>query len=505
MLRKVLIANRGEIAVRVIRACRELGVGSVAVYSEVDRLAPHVWLADEAYEIGPAKASESYLDIERLIATAQRAGCDSVHPGYGFLAENAEFARACEEAGLVFIGPSPDSIALMGDKTAARRAMQVAGVPVVPGSEDALEDLDAVRRISDSIGYPVLLKAAAGGGGKGMRRVEGAAALKSAFGAARREAEAAFSDPRIYVEKYLENPRHVEVQVLADAHGNTMHLGERECSVQRRHQKLIEESPSPIMTPALRDQMGEAAVAAARQADYRNAGTVEFMVAGDDFYFLEMNTRLQVEHPVTELVTGIDLVHAQLRVAAGERLELEPRQQSGFSIECRITAEDPFNDFLPAGGRIEGMRVPAGAGVRWDAGIAHGSEVTLHYDSLLAKLIVHAVTRERAIARMARALDELLISGVPTVTPFHQRVMRESDFRAGAYHTGYIETHPHLMRAEPDEDTLKAAALAAALLEDDQRRRLQVSEPTRGTGEASWRWPPSGGWSGRGWGQRGRR
>jgi len=498
MLKKVLIANRGEIAVRIVRACRELGVPAVAVYSEADRRAPHVWLADEAYEIGPARAAESYLNIERLIATAQRAGCDSVHPGYGFLAENAGFAEACAEAGLAFIGPEADSIALMGDKTAARRAMSEAGVPVVPGSEGALENLGDVRTTCDAIGYPVLLKAAAGGGGKGMRRVEGPDALKSSFAAAQREAEAAFSDGRVYVEKYLENPRHVEIQVLADNHGNVVHLGERECSVQRRHQKLIEESPSPVVTPQLRERMGEAAVAAARKAQYRNAGTVEFMVAGDEFYFLEMNTRLQVEHPVTEMVTGFDIVHAQLRIAAGAQLSTESLQPRGHSIECRITAEDAFNDFLPAGGLIEGLRVPAGSGIRWDAGIERGTEVTLHYDSLLAKLIVHAATRDAAIARMARALDELLITGVPTTTPFHRRVMNEPDFRSGTYHTGYISEHPDLMAGDPAEDSLRAAAMAAALLEDEERRRLRLGDNSaRGSTRSAWRWPV-GGWSGRG-------
>jgi acetyl-CoA carboxylase biotin carboxylase subunit len=505
MFRRVLIANRGEIAVRVIRACRELGVESVAVYSDVDRLAPHVWLADRAYAIGPAKASESYLSIERILDVAERAGCDAVHPGYGFLAENAEFARACDARGLVFIGPPPDAIALMGDKTEARRAMEAAGVPVVPGTGRPVADLDAARTASDEIGYPVLLKAAAGGGGKGMRTVAAAKELESAFGAARREAEGAFSDGRIYIEKLLERPRHIEIQVLADAHGRVIHLGERECSIQRRHQKLIEEAPSPVIDPGLRERMGEAAVAAARSAGYVNAGTVEFLYADGDFYFLEMNTRLQVEHPVTEMVTGIDLVHWQLRVAAGAPLELDVPAPRGHGLECRITAEDPWNRFLPVTGTIEHLRAPAGPGVRWDAGVLPGTEVGRHYDSQLAKLVVHAEDRAAAIDRMARALDELLIDGVPTSAPFHRRVMDEPDFRAGDLHTGYVAAHPDLTEPEADEDALRAVAVAAAILEEQERRRARVvSDDADGSGSpgrSAWRRAPSdwrsGGWTGR--------
>jgi acetyl-CoA carboxylase biotin carboxylase subunit len=502
MIKKVLVANRGEIAVRIVRACRELGITSVAVYSEADRLAPHVWLADEAYAIGPARAAESYLSIVRLLNAAQRSGADAIHPGYGFLAENADFAAAVEEVGLVFIGPTADTIALMGDKTEARKAMQQAGVSVVPGTTAALEGLDAARRVCEEMGYPVLLKAAAGGGGKGMRRVDRGKDLESAFGAAQREAQAAFSDSRIYVEKYLENPRHIEFQILADAHGNVIHLNERECSIQRRHQKLIEEAPSPVMTPELRRQMGEQAVAAARGVNYRGAGTVEFMVVGDKFYFLEMNTRLQVEHPVTEMVTGIDLVHVQLRVASGEPLHLSTTEPNGHAIECRINAEDPYNNFLPALGRIEHLRVPSGTGVRWDAGIVQGTEIGLHYDPLLAKLVVHAQDRPAAIARMARALDELVIDGVATIAPFHRLVMDETDFRAGDFHTGYLEEHPDLLRGDGGAEQLKAVALVAALLENGQRRKVQVDEaPTGASSTSSWRWPV-GGWSGRDWSTR---
>lgn len=497
MLHKVLVANRGEIAVRVIRACRELGVSTVAVYSSVDRLAPHVWLAEEAYEIGPARASESYLSIDGLLAVAEAAGCDAVHPGYGFLAENAEFARRCEAAGLVFVGPSADTIALMGDKTEARRVMERAGVTVIPGSDEALTDLKVAHEACRAIGYPVLLKAAAGGGGRGMRRVDRADELESAWFAAQREAESAFSDSRVYVEKLLERPRHIEVQILADNHGAVIHLGERECSIQRRHQKLIEESPSPIVTPELRERMGEQAIAAARSAQYRSAGTVEFMLAGGQFYFLEMNTRLQVEHPVTEMVTGIDLVQAQLRIASGEPLQIGSLQPEGHSIECRIAAEDPFNGFLPAAGRVEQLRAPGGGGVRWDAGIVQGSEITTHYDSLIAKLIVHAEDREAAIARMARALDELVIEGVATTAPFHRRVMEEADFRRGKIDTAYVDEHPELLESGGEAGDLRAVALVAALLEEDERRRVRIEMGTETGGRNAWRWPP-GDWRGRG-------
>jgi acetyl-CoA carboxylase biotin carboxylase subunit len=503
MLEKVLVANRGEIAVRVIRACRELGIKSVAVYSEADRLAPHVWLADEAYEIGPARAAESYLSIVRLLNAAGKSGADAVHPGYGFLAENSDFAAAVEGAGLTFVGPTAETIALMGDKTEARRVMEEAGVSVVPGSKQALADIDAVRDACNQIGYPVLIKAAAGGGGKGMRRVDREADLESAFGAAGREAQAAFSDARVYVERYLENPRHIEFQILADTHGNVAHLNERECSIQRRHQKLIEESPSPVMTPELRKRMGEGAVAAARGANYRGAGTVEFMVVGGEFYFLEMNTRLQVEHPVTEMVTGIDLVHQQLRIAAGEPIDIGTVEPNGHAIECRINAEDPFTDFLPAGGRVEQLRLPGGTGVRWDGGIVQGTDIGLHYDPLVAKLIVHAESREAAIARMARALDELLIDGVATIAPFHRRVMDEPDFRAGDFHTGYLDQHPDLLEGEGEEEKLRAVALVAALLEDGERRKVRMDDGAESYGgRSAWRWPVQG-WRGRNWGVRG--
>ncbi len=494
MLEKVLVANRGEIAVRIVRACHELGIAAVAVYSEADRLAPHVLEADEAYLIGPPPSAESYLRVDRLLEAARAAGCDAVHPGYGFLSERAPFARAVEEAGLVFVGPSAAAIAAMGDKTEARRRMRAAGVPVVPGTTEALPDAGAAARVASEIGYPVLLKAAAGGGGKGMRVVAAESELRGAYEAAAREAEQAFGDGSIYVEKYLRGPRHIEVQVLADGAGNTVALGERECSIQRRHQKLIEESPSPVITPELRGAMGDAAVAAASAVGYRNAGTIEFLFHDGNFYFLEMNTRIQVEHPVTELVTGLDLVQWQLRIAGGELFPL--RQQDirlqGHALECRITSEDPANHFLPSTGRIERLALPGGPGVRWDGGIADGYEVSLFYDPLLGKLIAYAPTREAAIERMRRALAELRIVGVETSAPFHRRVMEEPEFRAGAIDITYLERHAELLEPEPPDESVRAAALAAALLEEQQRRERAVR---RIGGDGA----PRGGWRELGW------
>ncbi|HZD04545.1 MAG TPA: biotin carboxylase N-terminal domain-containing protein, partial [Longimicrobiales bacterium] len=408
MLESVLIANRGEIAVRIVRACRDLGVRSVALYSEPDRLAPHVLEADEAHLLGPAPAAESYLRVDRILEVARRSGAQAVHPGYGFLAEREPFARAVEEAGLIFVGPRPWTIAAMGDKTEARRRMLEAGVPIVPGLVEALRNPDEAREKAAELGFPVLLKAAAGGGGKGMRVIGEPDDLTRAFEAASREAEAAFGDGSLYLERYLDRPRHVEVQLLGDAHGRVVHLGERECSIQRRHQKLVEEAPSVVLTPEEREAMGEAAVRAARAVEYRGAGTVEFLYQDGGFHFLEMNTRLQVEHPVTELVTGLDLVQWQLRVAAGEPLDFDQSdvRLSGHAIECRLTSEDPERGFLPSTGRIRHLRIPAGPGVRWDGGIAEGFEVGLHYDPLLGKLVTWGATRDEARQRMARALDE---------------------------------------------------------------------------------------------------
>ena len=472
MFSKILIANRGEIALRIIRACQELGVASVAVYSDADALAPHVREADEAVHIGASPSSESYLVGDKLIAAARRTGAQAIHPGYGFLSEREWFARAVRDAGLVWIGPPAEAIAAMGSKTAARQLAVAAGVPVVPGTTEGLRDEAEARAVAAQFGYPVLLKAAAGGGGKGMRVVRADAEMAQALGSARNEALKAFGDDAVYVEKYIEGPRHVEIQVLADQHGTCLSLGERECSVQRRHQKMIEEAPSVAVTPELRARMGATAIAAARAAGYVNAGTCEFLLDGSGaFYFLEMNTRIQVEHPVTEFVTGIDLVQWQIRIAAGEKLPdfgaITPR---GWAIECRITSEDPANGFLPSTGRVEHLHVPSGPGVRWDAGIESGSEVSLYYDPMLAKLIVHAPTRATAIARMHRALLELTIDGVETSREFHLRVMEHPDFQAGRISIQWLEQNlAAVATPEAPRAAVKAAAIAAALLAERDR------------------------------------
>ncbi len=473
MFSTVLIANRGEIAVRIIRACRELNVRSVAVYSDADSDSPHVRAADIAVNIGPAPSAQSYLLGDRIIEAALATGAQAIHPGYGFLSEREWFARAVRDAGLVFIGPPAEAIAALGSKTAARTLAVANDVPVVPGTTESILTADAARGVAEKYGYPVLLKAAAGGGGKGMRVVRTPDEIAGAFDAARREAQASFGDDAIYLEKYIEGPRHVEIQVLADAHGNIVHLGERECSVQRRHQKMIEEAPSVAVSPALRDEMGATAVRAARAAGYVSAGTCEFLLDADgSFYFMEMNTRLQVEHPVTELVTGIDIVQWQLRIAADEPLEftqadITPR---GWAIECRITSEDPANSFLPSTGRISYLNVPSGPGVRWDAGIVEGSNVSLHYDPMLAKLIVHAPTRPLAIARMHRALLELAIVGVETSRDFHLRVMEDSEFQSGAIEIQWLERRlPSLTRAAGTPDGELLAAVAGALLAEAER------------------------------------
>jgi acetyl-CoA carboxylase biotin carboxylase subunit len=500
LFNKILVANRGEIALRVIRAAHELGVEAVAVYSEADRLAPHVLAADEAYLIGPPPSAQSYLRVEALIEVARRSGAEAIHPGYGFLSERAHFIRAVQEAGLVFIGPDPDSVEAMGDKTRARQRVTAAGVPVVPGTQEPLRDAAEARALAGGIGYPVLLKAAAGGGGKGMRVVRGEEEIERAFTAAGNEARAAFGDDAVYIEKFLEGPRHIEIQLLADRHGNTLHLGERECSIQRRHQKMIEEAPSAVLTPEERAAMGATAVAAAKAVGYVGAGTVEFLYQDGEFFFLEMNTRIQVEHPVTEMTTGIDLVQWQIRVAAGEALPF--RQEDvvlrGHAIECRITSEDPFNSFLPSTGRIRQLEIPAGPGVRWDGGIAPGYEVGLYYDPMLAKLIVHAPSREQAIERMERALRELTVVGVDTSVPFHLRVMREPDFRAGRLDIKYLDKHEEeLLGSGPAEDSLRLAALAAALLEEEARARRGVARVAASGGSRGSRWAGRGSWKGR--------
>jgi acetyl-CoA carboxylase biotin carboxylase subunit len=475
MFSKVLVANRGEIAVRVIRACHELGISAVAVYSDADARAFHVREADEAVHIGAAPSAESYLRAERLIDAARRTGAAAIHPGYGFLSERAAFAKAVRDADLVFVGPPPEAIAATGSKTAARKLAIDARVPVVPGTTEPLRDAKQGRDVAREFGLPVLLKAVAGGGGRGMRVVRSESELAPSLDAARREAAGAFGDDAIYIEKYIEGPRHVEVQVLADAHGTVLSLGERECSVQRRHQKLIEEAPSVAVTPALRREMGAAAVRFAAAAGYVNAGTCEFLLGRDGrFYFLEMNTRIQVEHPVTELVADIDLVQWQLRIAAGERLPFRQGDiaPNGWAIECRITSEDPAGGFLPSTGRVTYLHAPSGPGVRWDGGIDMGSEVGLFYDALLAKLIVWAPSRDAAIARMRRALLELTIEGVETSRDFHLRVMEDDEFRRGDIDVQWLERRlPSLVAVAPPESLVRDAAIVAALVADRDRAR----------------------------------
>ena len=440
MLDKILVANRGEIALRVIRACRELGIHTVAVYSQADRDSLHVRFSDEDVCIGPPPGRESYLNIPRIVAAAEVTGADAIHPGYGFLAENAEFAEICERSGLVFIGPTADQIRRMGDKAEARRTMIDAGVPVVPGSRGALESAEEARSEAERIGYPVIIKAAAGGGGKGMRVAESADEIENTFSMARNEAAAAFNDARVYLEHFVDRPRHVEIQIMGDRHGNVVHLGERDCSVQRRHQKLIEEAPSPALTPELRAAMGEAAVRAAEAIGYSNAGTVEFLLGDDDhFYFMEMNTRIQVEHPVTEVVTGVDLVKEQIRSAAGVELRFsEPPELRGHAIELRINAEDPEKDFRPSPGTITAFHAPGGPGIRIDTHVYAGYRVPPYYDSLLGKLIAHGSTRQEAIGRALQALEEFIIEGVHTTIPFLRSVLQHPEFAAGRVDTGFL-------------------------------------------------------------------
>ncbi len=475
MFKKILIANRGEIAVRVMRACREMGIRTVAVYSEVDRASLHVRYADEAYLIGPAPSTESYLCIDRVLEAARRSGAEAIHPGYGFLAENPKFARACEDTGVVFIGPPVAAMELMGSKTASRRVVRQAGLPVVPGTERNLESLDEVARLAREIGFPVMLKASAGGGGKGLRMVRVPAELESAYRTARSEAQNAFSDPSVYLEKYIEHPRHVEIQILGDRHGTLIYLGERECSLQRRHQKVMEECPSPAVDEGLRRRMGETAVSIGKLAGYWNAGTVEFLLDRNrNFFFLEMNTRLQVEHPVTELVVGIDLVKEQLRVAAGERLawRQEDVRLRGVAIECRIYAEDPSNNFFPSPGLISRLQVPAGPGIRRDSGVYEGWRVPLDYDPLLSKLAVWATDRQEAITRMRRALGEYEILGVQTNVPFFRRILEHPDFVAGRIDTGFIDRSlaAGLMVEEPSSTEEEQIALLAAALHVERAR-----------------------------------
>jgi len=477
---KVLIANRGEIAVRVIRACREMGFPTVAVYSDADIAALHVVYADQSLPIGPAPSRESYLRIDRIIYAAKKSGADAIHPGYGFLAENAAFARACREAGLIFIGPSPESIEAMGSKTESRQRMKAAGVPIVPGLTEAVKSVDEIADFARTAGYPIMIKASAGGGGKGLRFVEREADLRSAYERVTSEAQSFFGDGAVYAEKFVATPRHIEVQVLGDQHGNIVHVGERECSLQRRHQKVIEECPSPVVDAELRERLGAMAVQAARAVNYYSAGTIECLMGADrQFYFLEMNTRLQVEHPVTEMVWGVDIVKAQLRIAAGEKLwfsqgDLKP---GGHAIECRIYAEDPSRKFAPSPGLIRYINLPEGPGVRNDDGVYAGYTVPVFYDPMLSKLIVHGMTREEAIARMRRALNEYRVDGIETTVPLFTWIMNNPDFAAASFDTGFIDRilpQIDFQHVGAREGELDAAIAAAAIMafEDWQRVRL---------------------------------
>src|SRR5687767_4911328 len=493
MFKKVLVANRGEIAVRIIRACRELGIETVAVYSEVDRHALHVRYADEAYLLGPAPSRESYLRADKIIDIAHKCGADAVHPGYGFLAEREDFVTACLEAGIAFIGPKPSSIAAMGDKAEARATVIKAGVPVVPGTEDVgnMTDEELLAK-APQIGFPLLIKATAGGGGKGMREVNGLEEMPTLLQSARREAESSFGDGNVYLEKLVEGARHIEIQILADTQGNVIHLGERECSLQRRHQKLLEEALSPALDNELREKMGSVAVKAAKAVDYVNAGTIEFLLDKDkNFYFLEMNTRLQVEHPITEMVTGIDIVKEQIRVARGRTLsyEQEDVKFNGHAIECRVNAEDPYNNFLPSTGRITHSLIPTGPGVRVDTGVYPGFEITPFYDPMIAKLIVWGETRAQAILRMRRALEEYRIVGVKTNIPFHQTLMDSHRFMGGQYDTRFVEERFSLDEADGGKDRKPDIAAILAKLVAHRQGQLAAQIVRRGKRDASnWKW-----------------
>ena len=499
MFRKILIANRGEIAVRIIRACRDLNVSPIAVFSEPDAAALHVRMSDEAYCIGPAASTESYLNIKNVIEVARRAGVDAIHPGYGFLAENADFARAVSAAGVTFIGPPADAMEVMGSKTNARRAAIAAGAPVVPGTTEALKDFDEARELAAKFGFPIMLKAAAGGGGKGMRQVANEDELRSALEAAQSEAAAAFGDSEVYLEKVVEKPRHIEIQVFADTHGNCVHLGERECSIQRRHQKVIEECPSPINDSDLRQRMGEVAVRIARAVNYVGAGTVEFLFSDltRDFYFLEMNTRLQVEHPVTELVTGFDLVREQINVAAGAPLSFTQQdvRWDGHAIECRVYAEDPDNNFLPSPGKITFLRVPNGPGVRDDSGVTEGDEVSIYYDPMISKLAAWGSTRAEAIDRVRRALDEYAVGNIKTTLPFFRQIVRDQEFIEAKLDTGFIprfnerreRPHPVPSRRDSQASSLSRdiAVIAGALAYANVQQVAKTNH--RRPGQSKWR------------------
>ncbi len=491
MINKVLVANRGEIALRVMRSCREMGILTVAVFSEADRTSQHVRYADEAYPIGPAPSSESYLNIEKIISTAKKSGSDAIHPGYGFLSENAKFSARCREEGIIFIGPSPEVINTMGDKITARETMMKTGVPVVPGTNDTLESDEQALEVIHAIGLPVMIKASAGGGGKGMRLVREEKDILSSLRAARSEAKAAFGNDTVYVEKFVTNPHHIEFQVLADKYGNVIHLCERECSVQRRHQKIIEETPSPLLTPAIREEMGKHAVQAAKSVKYEGAGTIEFLVDDQlNYYFLEMNTRLQVEHPITERVVGVDLVKEQILIAAGERMKLRQEDivQRGHAIECRIYAEDPDNNFMPSPGRIRHLTEPFGLGVRVDGYVYEGYEIPIWYDPMISKLIVWGTTRYEAIQRMKRALHEYKITGVKTSIPFLLRIMEHTDFVLGQYDTGFIEKNSELL-FQPQVCNLSCQDISIMVAYIDFLKRKEKQKPSAapGAGRSAWR------------------
>jgi acetyl-CoA carboxylase, biotin carboxylase subunit len=493
MVTKVLVANRGEIAVRIIRACREIGIQTVAVFSEADRQALHVRYADEAYLLGPAPSRESYLRADKILDIARQSGADAIHPGYGFLAERDDFAEACAERGISFIGPKPSSIAAMGDKMTARETVRKAGVPVVPGTEDVGNmSNEELLTIAPKIGFPLLIKATAGGGGKGMREVRSLEEMPHLLDSARREAESAFGDGNVYLEKLVEGARHIEIQILADQHGNVIHLNERECSIQRRHQKLIEEAPSPFLDEELRAKMGAVAVKAAQAVDYVNAGTIEFLVDKDkNFYFLEMNTRLQVEHPVTEMVTGVDIVKEQIRVTRGRPLAYaqEDIKINGAAMECRINAEDPYNGFIPSTGRISHSLLPTGPGVRVDSGVYPGFEITPYYDPMISKLIVWGETRAQAILRMRRALEEYRIVGVSTNIPFHQTMMDSHRFMGGQYDTRFVEERFSMHEDEEAKAQLaEIAAVMATLVAHQQTQRASQFVKRNDRDASNWKW-----------------
>ncbi|HMG33306.1 MAG TPA: acetyl-CoA carboxylase biotin carboxylase subunit [Blastocatellia bacterium] len=493
MFKRILIANRGEIAVRVARACREMGISPIAVYSDVDRSSLHVRRCDQAVHIGPSPSAESYLSIEKIIGAARQSHADAIHPGYGFLSENAEFAEAVEQAGLVLIGPPSKAMRLMGSKTSARTAAAQAGAPVVPGTTAPLGSIVEAKQTAETIGYPIMLKASAGGGGRGLRLVNSADEIEPAFQIAQSEAASSFKDSSVYIEKYIARPRHIEVQIIGDQHGNLVHLAERECTLQRRHQKVLEECPSPVVDPDLRDRMGRAALLIASAAGYYNAGTIEFLVDQQgEFYFLEMNTRLQVEHPVTELVVGRDLVHEQIKVAAGLPLSFSESDVvlRGAAIECRLYAEDPNNGFLPSPGRITALKLPSGPGVRDDGGVYAGWEVPMYYDSLLAKLSVWGETRETAINRLSRALDEYVIDGIKTTLPFFRALTRNEAFRRADFDTGFIDRflNDGLLPKSGDVDCLRdLAAVAAAIFARTEQNSVTASEKKEDQKQSNWK------------------